>query len=136
MTSTLRRASSAARSGRPVAPPLVEPILDRDVLSFDVAELAQPLPEGIDQERRPGSARGENAEPRNFARLAVDGKRRAEKNDDEGDGGPSDHPFALMRSTCCVRHAARDVKPGRLRHSASVCAVISATGASRSKGSA
>src|SRR5262249_50075747 len=41
--------------------PVREPIFDADVLPFDVAALAQPLPEGLELRREAGSAVEEEA---------------------------------------------------------------------------
>jgi len=46
-----RRRGVGREVGKPVIPPLSKPGIDDDVLALDVAEIAQPLPEGAKQGR-------------------------------------------------------------------------------------
>ena len=58
MTSTLSPTSSASSSGRRSALASGRPVLDDQVASFDVAEVAQSLPKGLDDLAARGAAPG------------------------------------------------------------------------------
>lgn len=70
MTAGLRRASSAARSGESLVPPLGPPVLDGDVLALYVAKLTELLSKSlhvVGLEGRRGDA--EVADPTQARRL-------------------------------------------------------------------
>src|SRR5258708_7288410 len=77
-------------------------VLDDEVLPFDVPEISQPLPEGIEVGRIDRGRRSlEHADPVDLSRrLGLEGEGRGEQAEgDAGDeGAPSDHSRAITRS--------------------------------------
>ena len=86
MTSTFIRTSSAASSRVSLNLPAREPILDGDVLTLDVPEVAQALPEGVDLSRGPRRAIEQIPNPGNCAGrlLPLGGERRSEGTSQRG----------------------------------------------------
>jgi hypothetical protein len=77
--------------GEPLDPPLRPTVHNDEVLAFDIAELTQPLPEGVDRgvAIRAGKARTEPPDPLHFPRwLCVSDKRRHEDTEGKGDNDP------------------------------------------------
>ena len=72
---------------QPLRPALCEPVLDRDVLAFHIAQLAQSLPEGLEEIRVVGGRAGrEETDPGNLRRrLSLDGEGDDEEDDKERD---------------------------------------------------
>src|SRR5262245_58247638 len=88
MRSTLSRTSSAAKSGSRPTRPLRKSIVDNNIVALNPPELAQTLPERVEQERPIGRGRHpKETDPRHLSRLLrVGGERasgRAGKKDDE-----------------------------------------------------
>ena len=66
--------------GQSLDPPPCEPDHNGNVLTLDVTELAQPLPEGVELYRGSGRAEEQKADPRNLSRrLRLGGERRGEE---------------------------------------------------------
>src|SRR5712691_2628277 len=91
--------------GEPLFPPLRIAVLNDEVLALDIAEVAQPLPEGFQTWiGLPGRARTEPTDPVHFPRwLCVSDKRRREDTEGEGDNDPygaAPHDRLLGSASC------------------------------------
>ena len=76
MRSTLSRTSSAAKVGQPVDPTLRISIVDDNILALNPPELAQPLPERVEQGRPIGRGRQpKKTYPRHLSRLLLCARR-------------------------------------------------------------
>src|SRR4030095_11439842 len=113
----LGQAQLGRQVGQPVDPILRISIVDDNILALNPPELAQPLPERVEQGRPIGRGReAKKTYPRPLARLLrVGGERRREdtesKNDEsdqphaaeECSGRPPDAPAPRPRAPCRVR---------------------------------
>jgi hypothetical protein len=70
--------------------PACESVVDGDVLPFDITELTQPLPEGVDFCRGSGSAVKQESDPGDLPRLILPfrSERRSEETESENDREP------------------------------------------------
>ncbi len=70
---------------QPLGPALCEPVLDRDILTVHIAQLAQPLPEGLGEMRAIGGRAGrEVTDPGDLRRLLRSGGEGRHREDYEG----------------------------------------------------
>jgi hypothetical protein len=90
---------------QPFRPPLREPVLDRDGLTFHIAQFAQPLPEGLEVRHGGGGVRHrEETDPVHLRRrLSLDHDRRHEEAKDERDDECLAHAHAHS-----IRRSARE----------------------------
>jgi hypothetical protein len=92
--------------GESIVSPLCPSVLDGDVLPFDPAEGAKPLPECLQLARVPGGGGGpQEPDPGNLDRLLRDGKRRGEEasgQDDREDPPQSSHAASNSTSNWLI----------------------------------
>jgi hypothetical protein len=110
------------KPGQALYPPACESVLDENVLPRGIAELPQPLPEGVELWRGPGRAEEQEPNPGERPYLLRSGGER--RRDEGGDGSKESPPVhhAIIRSTRSTSAGAIPRPRAQARHAAiAVC---------------